>query len=79
MQKQDPNAAKNKIEKKIKLKNYYKYFKLFIYHWLCWVFVAVQGLSLVAANGGSSALLCMGLSLQSLLYFQNTGPRLRLQ
>ena len=25
-----------------------------IYFWLCWVFVAVQGLSLVAESGGSS-------------------------
>ena len=24
------------------------------YSWLCWVFVAAQGLSLVAASGGSS-------------------------
>ena len=28
-----------------------KYIYLFIY-WLCWVFVAVHGLSLVAASGG---------------------------
>lgn len=25
-----------------------------IYFWLCWVFVAAQGLSLVAESGGSS-------------------------
>ena len=25
---------------------------LFIYFWLCWVFVAARGLSLVAASGG---------------------------
>ena len=25
-----------------------------IYFWLCWAFVAVQGLSLVAGSGGSS-------------------------
>ena len=25
---------------------------LFIYFWLCWVFVAAHGLSLVAASGG---------------------------
>ena len=29
-------------------------FLLFIYFWLCWVFVSVQGLSLVAASGGHS-------------------------
>ena len=28
-------------------------FILFIYFWLCWVFVAVRGLSLVAASGAS--------------------------
>ena len=26
---------------------------LFIYLWLCWVFVSVRGLSLVVASGGS--------------------------
>ena len=31
--------------------------------WLHWVFVAAHGLSLVAANGGSSLLWCVGLSL----------------
>ena len=30
------------------------FFKLFIYFWLCSVFVAVRGLSLVAASGGYS-------------------------
>ena len=29
---------------------------LFIYFWLCWVFVAVRGLSLVAVSGGYSSL-----------------------
>ena len=29
-------------------------FMLFIYLWLCWVFVAAHGLSLVAASGGYS-------------------------
>ena len=32
-------------------------FILFIYFWLCWVFVAARGLSLVAASG---ATLCCG-------------------
>ena len=36
---------------------------LFIYlFWLCWVFVAARGLSLVAASGGYSSLLCAGFS-----------------
>ena len=33
------------------------------YLWLCWVFVSVQGLSLVVASGGHSSLRCTGLSL----------------
>ena len=33
---------------------------LFIYFWLCWVFVSVRGLSLVAASGGHSSLRCTG-------------------
>ena len=40
-------------------------FLLFIYlfyFWLCWVFVSVQGLSLVAASGGHSSSRCVGLS-----------------
>ena len=32
---------------------------LFIYLWLCWVFVAVRGLSLVVASGGYSSLWCV--------------------
>ena len=28
---------------------------LFIYFWLCWVFVSVRGLSLVAASGDHSS------------------------
>ena len=31
-----------------------KIFFSFIYFWLCWVFIAAQGLSLVTASGGSS-------------------------
>ena len=36
---------------------------LFIYFWLCWVFVSVRGLSLVAASGGHSSSRWAGLSL----------------
>ena len=39
---------------------------LFIF-WLCWVFVAARGLSLVAASGGYSSLQCTCFSLQWLL------------
>ena len=38
------------------------YFYLFIYFWLCWVFVSVQGLSPVAASGSHSSSWCTGLS-----------------
>ena len=42
-------------------------FILFIYFWLCWVFVAARGLSLVVASGGYSSLQCAGFSLQWLV------------
>ena len=47
---------------------------LFIYFWLHWVFVAVHGLSLVAASGGYS-LWCAGFSLWWLLLLWRTGSR----
>ena len=50
------------------------FFKL-IYFWLCWVFVAVHGLSLVVASGGCSSLQCAGFSLRWLLLLQSTGSR----
>ena len=53
----------------------YLFIYLFIYLWLCWVFVAARGLSLVAASGGNSLLQCAGFSLQWLLLLQSTGSR----
>ena len=50
-------------------------FYLFIYLWLCWVFVSVRGLSLVAASGGHSSSRCAGLSLSRPLLLQSTGSR----
>ena len=49
----------------IELVNFFLIFYLFIYiyFWLCWVFVSVRGLSLVAASGGHSSSRCAGLSL----------------
>ena len=41
--------------------------------WLCWVFVAAQGFSLVMASGGCSLLWCRGFSL--LLLLKSTGSR----
>ena len=46
----------------------------FIY-WLRWVFVSVQGLSLVTASGGHSSSRCAGLSLSRPLLLWSTGSR----
>ena len=49
---------------------------LFIHFWLCWVFISVRGLSLVAVSGGHSSLWCASLSLSSWpLLFRSTGSR----
>ena len=48
---------------------------LFIYFWLCWVFVSVRGLSLVAASRGHSSSRCAGLSLSRPLLLRSTGSR----
>ena len=50
---------------------------LFIFLWLCWVFVATCGLSLVAGSRGYSSLRCAGFSLLWLLLLQSTGSRPR--
>ena len=41
---------------------YFKFIYLFIYFWLCWVFVSARGLSPAAASGGHSSSRCAGLS-----------------
>ena len=46
-----------------------------IYLWLCWVFVSVRGLPLVAASGGHSSSRCAGLSLSRPLLLRSTGSR----
>ena len=48
---------------------------LFIYFWLCWVFVSVRGLSLVVASGGHSSSRCAGLSLSRPPPLRSTGSR----
>ena len=53
----------------------YLFMYVFIYLWLCWVFVSVQGLSLVAASGGHSSSRCAGRSLSRPLLLQSTGSR----
>ena len=45
----------------------FNFIYLFIYFWLCWVLVAVRGLSLAVASGGYSLLWCAGFSLRCLL------------
>ena len=57
----------------MKSPNFFIY--LFIYFWLCWVFVSVQGLSLVAASGGHSSSWCAGLSLSRPLLLRSTSSR----
>ena len=46
---------------------------LFIYFWLCWVFVAMRRLSLAAASRGYSSLQCAGFSLRWLLFVVEHG------
>ena len=48
---------------------------LFVYLWLCWVFVDVHGLSLVVASGDYSLLQCSGFTLRWLLLLRSTGSR----
>uniref|UniRef100_A0A8C6BCQ0 Hyaluronidase n=1 Tax=Monodon monoceros TaxID=40151 RepID=A0A8C6BCQ0_MONMO len=50
-------------------------FKLINIFWLCWVFVAAHGLSLVAESGGYPSLRYAGFSLRWLLLLQSTGSR----
>ena len=50
-------------------------FYLFIYFGLCWVFVSMRGLPLVAASGGHSSSRCAGLSLSRPLLLRSTGSR----
>ena len=58
----------------------YRFFlkiNLFIYFWLCWVFVSVRGLSLVAESGGHSSSQCAGLSLSRPLLLREHRLRTR--
>ena len=51
------------------------FFFFLTYFWLCWVFVSVHGLSLVAASGGHSSSWCVGLSLSWPLLLWSTSSR----
>ena len=54
---------------------FFLFFFIYIYFWLCWVFVSVRGLSLVAASGGHSSSRCVRLSLSRPLLLRSTGSR----
>ena len=47
----------------------------FCFFWLCWVFVALHGLSLVEVSRGYSSLRCVGFSLLWLLLWLSTGSK----
>ena len=51
------------------------FFLIYFYFWLCWVFVSVRGLCLIAASGGHSSSQCAGLSLSRPLLLRSTGSR----
>ena len=54
--------------------SFLKFIYFFIFYFsLCWVFVALHRLSLVAASGGYSLLQCSGFSLWWLLLLRHTG------
>ena len=50
-------------------------FSFCFFFWLCWVFVSVPGLSLVAESWGHSSSRCAGLSLSQPLLLWSTGSR----
>ena len=54
---------------------YIFFFFFFFFFWLCWIFVAAHGLSVVALSEGYSSLRCAGFSLQWLLLLRSTGFR----
>ena len=54
---------------------FFNLYFLFFFFWLCWVFVSVRGLSLVAASGGHSSSRCAGLSLSWPLLLRSTSSR----
>ena len=51
------------------------YLFIYLFIWLCWVFVSMRGLSLVAASGGHSSSRCAGLSLSRPLLLRSTSSR----
>ena len=75
---QDPDFAPSTSEVAVGFLVFFVFFfliSLFIYFWLCWVFVAARRLSLVVASGDYSSLWCTGFSLWWLLLLRSTGSR----
>ena len=72
-----PQRPTSKPASSIKLLFIYLFLKIYlsIYFWLCWVFISVRGLSLVAASGVYSSSQCVGLSLSRPLLLRSTGSR----
>ena len=74
------DRKKGKEAKPVTIEPFFFFFNKFIYlffylFWLCWVFVAAHGLSLVAASRGHPSLQCTGFSLQWLLLLCSMGSR----
>ena len=63
------------MSKFLKSSFFFNFIFIFIYFWLCWVFVSVRGLSLVAPSRGQSSSQCAGLSLSWPLLMRSTGSR----
>ena len=69
------NFIVNSLAKDFFFLKKFTFFYLFIYLWLCWVFVSVRGLSLVAASGDHSSSWCADLSPSRPLLLRSTGSR----
>ena len=54
---------------------FFNYLFIYLFLWLCWVFVSVRGLSLAAACGGHFSSWCAGLSSSRPLSLWSTGSR----
>ena len=57
----------------------FSFLKIYLFIWLCWVFVAACRLSLIAESGGYSVWWCADFSLWWLLLLQSLGFRHGLQ
>ena len=55
--------------------NFFSIYLFIFIFWLCWVFVSVQGLSLVVASRGHPSSRCAGLSLSRPLLLRSTGSK----